>query len=350
MASLEDELADQLQTTLDESTKRARSTRRPLLTHLNADTTWLLSIPIPSPETRNHLYYHILIDLWLRGGQSDVAKFFSQQWHATPSACQSIPEVEAVISGIEDAAIKEELVEDLKYANGYLKSGASIDAVVVSHEFTDHMHKETLVEIPSTVPVFASQKAAGIISSWKHFNKVVKIERFGGDWRTSSTRPLPEWLGISRVAYPGADLLYYHAAVMITFSMAEGVEAVIYTPHGISPDDIRPVADANPKIKTLALLHGLQDIKLGAQLNMGAHNGLRVQRILESKYWNGTHDEVKKGGGLVSWFLNRKMISLKEAIEQEKAERGNDLTGTDLESMQDVRFEELGNGESLVLE
>ena len=211
------------------------------------------------------------------------------------------------------------------------------------------MHKETLLEIKKAVPVFAAPTAASKIRAWKHFEFVAEIPRFTGNWRHSSRDPLPEWLGISRVAYAGADLLYYHQAIMVTFAEKEA-EAVVYTPHGISPTDLEPVAKADPKITTLGLLHGLQDIKLGAQLNMGAHNGLKAQRLLNAKYWIGTHDEIKKGGGLVSWFLDRKIITLEEAIEREKEENGEALKGTGLEAVADVRFEELRNGESLVLE
>ncbi|KAH7389180.1 hypothetical protein BKA64DRAFT_580561 [Cadophora sp. MPI-SDFR-AT-0126] len=341
----------QLHQTLRESISRSLSSRRPLLTHLNADTTWLLSLPYPdfAASSDGSVYYHILIDPWLRGGQSDVAKFFSQQWHVEESAVQTIAELEDVVRGIEDAAKVPEP-----------KSKKSpIDTILVSHEFTDHMHKDTLLEAPPSIPVFASTKAASAIRSWRHFDFVGEIPRFTGDWRSSSLSPLPGWVGVNRVAYPGQDLLYYHSAVMVTFpsSKAEGdvgmdgeAEAVIYTPHGISPSDLAPVAKASPAIKTLALLHGLQDISLGAQLNMGAHNGLKVQRLLGAKYWVGTHDEVKRGGGIVSWFLDRKTISLKEAIEREKEERGEELKGSAVEGLKEVRFEDLGNGESLVLE
>ncbi|KAG4429135.1 hypothetical protein IFR05_015378 [Cadophora sp. M221] len=372
--------SNQLQTTLRESITRSLSSRRPILTHLNADTTWLLSIPYPesAPSCNGRIYYHILIDPWLRGGQSDVAKFFSQQWHVEESAVQTITEVEDVVRGIEDVAtgcIPYNPPEGLSDGFGvdsedYEEIGAPekdtkksqptstkspIDAILISHEFTDHMHKETLLEASPSIPVFASTKAASAIRSWRHFAFVAEIPRFGGDWRESSSSPLPEWVGVSRVAYPGQDLLYYHSAVMVTFRSAqwgggEEVEAVIYTPHGISPSDLAPVAEARPRIKTLALLHGLQDISLGAQLNMGAHNGLKVQRLLGVKYWVGTHDEVKKGGGIVSWFLDRKKISLKEAIDREKEEKGEKLKGSPVEGLKEVRFEELGNGESLILE
>lgn len=358
-----DEISSQLHETLRQSITAALSTRRPLLTRLNADTSWLLSIPYPVsfPTLRAKQYYHILIDPWLQGPQSDVAAFFSQQWHAESSKVQTIAELEDVIQGIgnvaagdgcdssinirgEGAAVVEaEEQEDVSH----------IDAVVISHEFTDHMHQDTLLEIHPSVPVFASSKAASIITSWKHFESVSGIHRFTGDWQSSPSESLPEWIGISRVAYAGSDLLYYHAAIMICFtgSDEEVAEAVIYTPHGISPTDLAPVASASPPVKTLALLHGLQDISLTrAQLNMGAHNGLKAQRLLGAKYWIGTHDEVKKGGGIVSWFLDRKAITLDEAIEQEKEEHEGSLEGSNLESLAEVRFEALANGESLILE
>jgi hypothetical protein len=392
--SPDDDPSTQLHATLHTSITRAFSTRRPLLTHLNADTTWLLSLPIPPthPSPRGRIYYHILIDPWLRGGQSDVARFFSQQWHADPSAVQSCAEIEEVVRGIEDVAREAETFPtednelevgdvivvdtDLSHRNdmddGVEGDGEKvqeerwIDAVVISHEFTDHMHKPTLLELSPRVPVLATPKAYATIKSWGHFDTVVEVGRFSGDWRERNEEGevLPDWVGVSRVAYQGNDLkqnlLYYHSAVMIAFSSLSTspsstteeaeAEAIIYTPHGISPSDIEPVSKANPKIKTLALLHGLQDISLGAQLNMGAHNGLKVQRLLGAKYWIGTHDEVKRGGGLVSWFLDRKVVSLKEAVEREREEHGGGLEGSKLEGLSEVRFEELGNGESLILE
>lgn len=366
--SVEDTLtpSTQLNATLRASVVDAFSTRRPVLTHLNADTSWLYSLPIPRKYVRNRIYYHILIDPWLRGSQSDVAKFFSQQWHKDPSALQTIVDLEDAIRGIEEVGLGNEKLakpHTRERINGVEEKENWIDAVIVSHEFTDHMHKETLLEISPDVPIFATSKASALIHSWRHFSFVSEIPRFSGDWSTSPAytpayNHLPGWLGISRLAYAGQDLLYYHSAIMITCEPYEKsetanrlAECLLYTPHGITSRDIELLVSAEPRIETLALLHGLQDISLPkAQLNLGAHNGLKIQRMLRTKYWISTHDEVKTGGGIISWFLNRKMITLEEAIEQEKAENGNTLDDTILEGVSDVRFVEIGNGESFILE
>ena len=71
---------------------------------------------------------------------------------------------------------------------------------------------------------------------------------------------------------------------------------------------------------------------------------------MKTKYWISTHDEVTTGGGIVSRFLDRKIITLEESIEREKAEHVIDLKGTGLESLADVRFVELGNWETMILE
>lgn len=130
---------------------------------------------------------------------------------------------------------------------------------------------------------------------------------------------------------------------------------MVYTPHGIQADCLPDLDEVSPRLDCLALLHGMHDINMKVQqLNLGGHNGLQVQRSLRAKYWIGTHDEVKKGGGIVSWLLSRKIISLKEAIEQERKKR-NSLNGAlKSEEGEDgewdgVRFEELKNGTSLIL-
>lgn len=131
---------------------------------------------------------------------------------------------------------------------------------------------------------------------------------------------------------------------------------------------------AQPPVSVLALIHGLHDVAIDAgfwwesarplsQLNLGAANGVRVQRALRARYWVGTHDEVKWGAGLVNWFLRRRVVSVEEAVraerervgreKEEEEEEEDGMDGAEAEKvgdvLEEVRFEEVGNGESRVL-
>jgi len=71
---------------------------------------------------------------------------------------------------------------------------------------------------------------------------------------------------------------------------------------------------------------------------LGAQNGLDVVRKTKVKYWIGTHDEVKKGGGFVSWVLKRRIWGVEDVL------RG----GCEKDEMEG-RYVALGSGETLNL-
>ena len=397
-----DEPSAQLHLDIRENIQSALATRRPIIHHLNADTSWFLQIPRPESavQSGSRFYFNILIDPWLAGGQSDVASWFSQQFHATKSAVQSIGELEELAREIEILSSGLRLDAGRKRNSAAAEDGEDeetfIDAVAISHEFTDHCHKETLLGVHKDVPVFAIKEAASLMSGWKHFRTVITVETFGAggnaDWRSTSVPPLPDWIAISRLLQTD-DVLNYHAALMITFNYKqpstqsklasktkgspnnkrkrrhssinpkedeESAEAIVYTPHGINSGDLTFVSKASPPIHTLAFLHGLHNVRVGTasgrtalQSNLGAHNGLKVQRTLKAKYWIGTHDEVKTGGGLVAWFLQRDVISLKEALEQERKAKDDGSNGDVdvglVDSFEGTNWVDLANGESRVL-
>ena len=336
----------------------ALASPRPVLAHLNGDTTWLLQLPVPdstvgasagakskTKKTARRSRFNVLIDPWLQGPQSDVAAWFSTQWHVVEPAVQTIQELEEVLADLGDG---------------------KIDCAVISHEFTDHCHQATLTELPRGVPIVATEKAADLIRSWGHFDTVITTPGFSSsttDWRdvlVDQTGTLPPWLGIGRVITEG-NALYYHSAVIIAFDLGyspnqratrskdtapqKQPEAVIYSPHGIKGPDLECVRAAG--IKTLALLHGLDDVRIWmtAQLNLGALNGIQAVRASGAKYWVATHDEVKKGGGFISWLLQRTTYSLRDAVEAERA-KGQDSEGN---KGPDYEFVELGSGDGLIL-
>ena len=306
-----------------------------------------------------------MFDPWLTGGQSDVAYWFSQQWHAVASSVQTMAELNELLRETEKMAQRSTSTSGKGNHDlfDHDSTRSYIDAVVISHEFTDHCNKDTLLELDSDTPIFATKSAANLIRSWYHFRLVQETPAFSAtnsDWRNTSLNPLPKWLGISRMVNL-SDALYYHSAILVTFDLysidvkgppevLETAEAVIYTPHGIHAKDLSHLPSATPAVKTLALLHGLHDIKISVkQLNLGAHNGLQAQRMCQAKYWVSTHDEIKKGSGLITPFLYRTVLTLQEAIEEERRAKGSISDESELSDVREVAFVELSNGESLLL-
>ena len=88
--------SEQLNQELKDDLSRALDTGRPILTHLNADTTWLLSLAYPpaSAPPPGRSRFNILFDPWLKGPQSDYYAWFSTQSHAIESSVQTIQELE----------------------------------------------------------------------------------------------------------------------------------------------------------------------------------------------------------------------------------------------------------------
>jgi hypothetical protein len=344
----------------------------PVLLHLNADTTWVLQLPYPadSPSPTGRKRFNILIDPWLQGPQSDVASWFSTQWHVVAPSVTTLAELNWLLEDVEGEADEKEDHEgvnpDPNSNPKRLPSASHIDVVAISHEFTDHCHKATLLELPTTTPIFATDKAATLIRSWKHFETVITTPAFssshlqetegqGGGWRKAiSVDPLPSWLGIGRIVTEG-NALYYHSAISVIFerppaagseskAAGERAGAVLYSPHGIKGTDLNPIfSSPASKLETLALLHGLHDVglRMTKQLNLGALNGLEAVRASGAKYWIATHDEVKRGAGFISPMLRRTRYTVKDAVAHETRTMG--------EKAPNYQFVELGSGQGMVL-
>lgn len=299
----------QLLKSLEDVIEGALAHGRPILTHLNADSSWLLSLPYPFAASRpiGRTFFHVLIDPWLRGPQSDLASWFSRQWHTIDSSVQTVPELNSCLQQLENIVQRRDSTwvgqgNDATRSTSGTKPLHCIDMVVVSHEFTDHCNRATLQEIPQDTPVFATEAAARLISSWRYFHHVHSVASLSTqnyDWRNTSSSTLPEWLGITRIVTK-ADRLHLHSAILITFKIRSNPvdassEGIIYSPHGILADGLESLSLALPRISILALLHGLHDIKLSVkQLNLGAHNALQAQRICGAKYWVSTRESITR--------------------------------------------------------
>ncbi len=155
---------------------------------------------------------------------------------------------------------------------------------------------------------------------------------------------------------------YLHSALLFVFNIAaettcgtleeDAAEAIVYSPHGSYADQFRCMPSAIPPVTAIALVHGLDDMSISSttQLNLGAHKGLRLQRLLKAKYWVATHDERKKSRGILAPFLWRRTVTFEEALEKERTSRSSVSDEINFADIRDVRFAALQSGESLLLE
>ena len=335
-------------------------TERPILHHLTADNSWFLQIPRPGGASHGRFFFNVLIDPWFTGPQTEMSSWLHRQSHTIRSAVQDIPELERL------AGTVEELARELHGSAAPDKpSGSLIDAIALSFGGSDHVHQPTLTQVDPNVPVFATTVAAKRVKAFRHFKTVVVMPLFNGDWTSTRLPPLPDYVGISKIQQPN-DYTDLHVGLLIAFDthrrhgeerVEANAEALVYMPHGIPAGDLANIPSAAPRLSVLAMLHGLLQVDVGNRYlghisaNLGAHNGLKAQRLLKSRYWIGTHDEIKEKEGLTAWFLTEYHHTIEDALEKERRSTGEgeaDRTGI-LNELKETNWLPLGNGQSKVL-
>ena len=331
---------------------------RPSLTHLNADTSWLVQFPLSPNSASDRQMFNLLIDPWFTGSQIDYVSWFSEQFHAIPSSVQSINDLGAKLEKGNTKSSDQIGLDDPQSFSR--RNRPYVDAIIISHEFTDHCNKQTLLEASPSIPVYATRAAASLIRSWNHFIDVyeVPLVEVGSQnsWLASCVQITP-WLFASRVA-SAKDMGHLHSGVLLAFPCVETDEdgdwgGILYTPHGISSGSAEWLTQLTPACNFLALIHGLHEVSVTPmlQINLGAENGAKLSTALKARYWIVTHDEVKDGRGLIGRLLKRKEWNLNDALGFRRTQTFSSVSETT--SMTSAVFEAkvqvLDSGEKLEL-
>ncbi|KAK5168381.1 uncharacterized protein LTR77_006951 [Saxophila tyrrhenica] len=328
----------------EDAMRSEADTKRPIITHLTADNSWLIQLPRSSGD---RMFFNIVLDPWLTTNQIEFATWVHDQAHTEMCAAQSFADVERFCGDVERLARKFRSVEGES-----TKPTSYIDAVALSLAKTDHVHQETLLQLPPSVPIFCyGIGTASMVKSWKYFETVIATPDFIGNWEKTSIAPLPKDIGISAIQSRW-DISGLHPAQIISWQPpgSSQAECIMYTPHGILPTDISALVEAEPPVKVLALLHGCLRVGVGFRYfntpaNLGARNGLEVSRLLKSQYWIHTHDERKVEKGLTSWILVHDWQKLDDVAEEYAKKIGEEKDAI----LKQANFHDLGNGGSLVL-
>lgn len=213
-----------------------------------------------------------------------------------------------------------------------------LSAILLSHEFTDHCHQETLKTVPSRdIPVFAHPAAKKRLDGWKIFdNPAVPFRIYNAKKKIES--PLPDSLAVLlaenepdsgssdanagrrinlnlnnvKVLYiPTDDWLdpagnKLHGLTLLVFTV-DGPESgrqtssysIMYSPHGVPPSALAPITSALNALEhhhCLALIHNFDFIRLPllGKVNLGKDNGAGIVGTMNPKYWIRTRESQER--------------------------------------------------------
>ena len=210
------------------------------LTKLNEDSSWLLSLD----------GVRVLVDPWFSASQTDFHPWFSKQYHQSPQP------------------LVRELVRP--------------DFIFISHPFTDHCNKETLMQFSSEIPIIALSAVLKKIKKWGHFKKLLPLEVAPISIRVLKTK---------------------NALVHKAYLIESKQNKLVYAPHGAElKENIQLPINA---VITTTLQYELPFF-LGGTINLGMKSALQLKEQLKAVYLIDTHSEDKKAAGLVSLFAKRK--------------------------------------------
>lgn len=328
--------------------------RRPIITSLNGDNSWLLSFPYPTtapssstlnPKPRKKAYYHIAFDPWLAGPSTLLSPMFASfnQPHAV--VITSGAGVEDVARKIETAAHYSSTIDPPNSSHEATRGGPGpIDAILLTFEATDHMHEPTLRTFPPSIPVFCTEQVAAIVRRWGYFDTVIVTKDYVAQnpddrdedaWRR--LRPgdeddggLPPWLSFFRV--PGSFFLNLAFTIICsspTPSGGETHEALLFVPHGIRIDapaiggflEEWGEARKDASKSVLGLFHAMHEsYTLGIAVTSSFVGGLALERLTRPRYWVKSHHALLVAGGVFPWLSWIKDVArtLTWGLEQEK--------------------------------
>lgn len=270
---------------------------------LNGDTSWLVRLALPN-STR---YYNLLIDPWLDPTpQIDGSVYFSKQTRVEQAAFGSIAEV--------DDWLRTQ------------PSGNGIDAILFSHPFTDHLHPETIRDPPSravlqrVLVLTTADSLAGLKLLDLHLEPAKVVNLSSRSCQQDGCTALPAGITVAHLLAKDWSLSpawsSLHSGILIAVELTQ----ILYSPHGITPTSLSPHLTTHSQSEAVkrVLLHSFdrQTLPLIGTVACGFPNILDLAPVYKPHLVLATHDEAKKGEGIVGRLLSRKLFPLQHVREQ----------------------------------
>ena len=215
---------------------------------LNLDSSWHISFDSNK----------FIIDPWLLGSEIDGFKWLNEQWHIKkPVEIRKIPDY---------------------------------DYILISQNYEDHCHLETLKKLPEGKPLLATEKAFKKLKKNFPNRNVILLNE---DSETNFN-------GLSFISLQPDKILdpVYFSIVIINSNN----EAIFYAPHGFVLNDKQ--LNVVTKYSISLLITTFTEFRIpkfmGGKVNPGMENVYELYKQIKPKNTINTHDEEKKAKGLVS--------------------------------------------------
>ncbi|KAF2758114.1 hypothetical protein EJ05DRAFT_377470 [Pseudovirgaria hyperparasitica] len=302
---------------------------------LNGDSSFLLTFSPPvAPVASSDSYpgsFTVLVDPWLTESTQVFHPKFALVHHKTKPCIESLTQLPH-----------------------------EPDLIIVSQDKPDHCNRDTLCQLPRDLSstIVATPAAAKKIKSWQYFdpNCIIAMDKY--DERDAASVCRLEVPAFSRTGHPGEvtiawmpakwDLTGSHHAFGITYrppysvlsapalyvnlpptppaspaslrtisttsctlspsptNNREKTLSVIYSPHGVPYDVIKPYASSHlveeAALPLNLLIHAFDRVEnpwfLGGNIAHGCPGGVNIARNLLCKTWVGAHDADKDKSGI----------------------------------------------------
>lgn len=215
---------------------------------LNMDSSWVIELGNTS----------CMVDPWLVGSEIDGFSWFNEQWHTTePVKLEDLPQV---------------------------------DFILISQNYEDHCHLNTIDVLDEKIPIVATQKAYNKLKK-KFPKRTISLLKDDGTTYNFGDMNLKSFHPNRKI-----DPVYY--GVSITDASNKGA---FYCPHGftLSTKQLELVASCSFQLLITTFTKFTLPGFLGGIVNPGMDNVVDLCTQLTPTYVINTHDEVKEGKGLV---------------------------------------------------
>jgi hypothetical protein len=218
---------------------------------LNLDSSWLIDFDSKS----------FVVDPWLIGSEIDGFKWLNEAWH------------------IKDP-VKIKDLPDFKF-------------LMVSQNYEDHCHIETLKNISEKKPIIATDLAYKKIKKQFPSRSITLLEE----------NKKIKFEGLTFISLRPDKILdpIYYAVVIIN----QNNEAIFYAPHGfvLSKEQLALFKNLDISLLITTFTHFQIPKIMGGDVNPGMDNVYELYNQLSPRNTINTHDEEKKAKGLVQLSL-----------------------------------------------